>query len=196
VNERRADRALRLRRDQPGSVRYTRPAVVPTFDQREPMHFPRGDLRCADVDKIRTVAKQVWPDPASRRRSRDRGLYKLAALLVEHPGDTWQQRWDASPLGDGQIAARAVGGGGAVGTEYTQGVQTLFALRIVRPTLVALRINQLPIYPQYVVPAEHDDGLNRFAAAVSAVTLSDHFKRWALFDVCAAMTSKACHSPN
>lgn len=152
------------------------------------MHFPRGDLRCADVEKIRAIAKQVWPDPASRRRSRDRGLYKLAALLAEHPGATWQQRWDASPLGDGQIAARALGGGGAVGTEYTQGVQTLFALRIVRPTLAALRINQLPIYPQYVVPAESDDGLNRFAAAVSAATMSDHFKRWALFDVCAAMT--------
>lgn len=188
MNERRAERALRLRRDQPGSVRYTRPAVVPTFDQRDPTHFPRGDLRWADIEEIRAVAKQVWPDPASRRRSRDRGLYKLAALLAEHPGDTWQQRWDASPLGSGQIAARAVGGGGAVGTEYTQGVQTLFALRVVRPTLVALRINQLPIYPQYVVPAENDDGLNRFAAAVSAATMSDHFKRWALFDVCAAMT--------
>ncbi|MCV7226475.1 site-specific integrase [Mycolicibacterium komossense] len=188
MNERRAERALRLRRDQPGSVRYTRPAVVPTFDIREPAHFPRGDLRRADVEQIRTVAKQVWPDPASRRRSRDRGLYKLAALLAEHPGDTWQQRWDASPLGSEQVAARVLGGGGAVGTEYTQGVQTLFALRIVRPTLAALRINQLTIYPQYVVPAENDDGLNGFAAAVSAAALSDHFKRWALFDVCAAMT--------
>lgn len=188
MTERRAERALRLRRDQPGSVRYTRPAVVPTFDERNPTHFPRGDLRCADVEEVRTVAKQVWPDPANRRRSRDRGLYKLAAFLAEHSGDTWQQRWDASPLGDGQVAARAVSGGGTVGTEYTQGVQTLFALRIVRPTLAALRINQLTIYPQYVVPAENDEGLNRFVAAVNAATLSDHFKRWALFDVCAAMT--------
>lgn len=188
MSERRAERALRLRREQPGSVRYTRPAVVPTFDLREPAHFPRGDLRNADAEQIRTIAKQVWPEPASRRRSRDRGLYKLAALLAEHPGDTWQQRWDASPLGNEQVAARVLGGGGAVGTEYTQGVQTLFALRIVRPTLAALRINQLTIYPQYVVPVENDEGLNRFANAVSAATLSDHFKRWALFDVCAAMT--------
>lgn len=66
-------------------------------------------------------------------------------------------------------------------------MQTLFTLRIVRPTLVALRVNQLTIYPQYVVPAE-DDGLNRFAGAVSTATLSEHFKRWALFDVCATVT--------
>ena len=93
------------------------------------------------------------------------------------------------PTGLGEVAAREVGGGGTAGTEYTEGVQTLFALRIVRPTLSALRINQLTIYPQYVVPAEDDGGLNRYAAAVdAAAAMSDQFKRWAKFDVCAAMT--------
>ncbi|MDX1886877.1 site-specific integrase [Mycolicibacterium sp. 120270] len=188
MSERRAERAVRLRREQPGLVRYTRPAIVPALIWREPFHFPQGDLRAADVEEIRPIAKQLWPEPVSRRRSRDRGLYKLTAFLAEHPGATWQQRWDASPLGRGEVAAREVAGGGTAGTEYTEGVQTLFALRIVRPTLTALRINQLTIYPQYVVPAEDDDELHRYAAAVDAAAMSDLFKRWALFDVCVAMT--------
>lgn len=129
MTERRAERAVRIRREQPSFVPYTRPAVQPKSAEREPFHFPRGDLRSAAVDDIREVAKQVWPKPISRLRSRDRGLYKFASFLREHGGATWQQRWDASELHSGVIAAREVCGGGDTGSEYTQAVQTLLALR-------------------------------------------------------------------
>ena len=102
VSERRAERAVRLRREQPGLVRYTRPAIVPVSAQREPFHFPQGDLRPPMSRRSARLPNSCGPEPVSRRRSRDRGLYKLAAFLAEHPGATWQQRWDSSPLGWGR----------------------------------------------------------------------------------------------
>ena len=99
-----------------------------------------------------------------------------------------QERWDASDLHDGVVAAREVGGGGTAGGEYTQAVQALFALRVVRPTLSALRINRFTIYPDYLVAAEDDAALDRYVAAVESTDIKDDFKRWAVFDVCVAMT--------
>ncbi|MCW2628049.1 MAG: hypothetical protein JWR48_4771 [Mycobacterium sp.] len=172
----------------PSFVRYTRPAVLPRSAEREPSHFPRGDLTCAAMDDIREVAKRVWPKPVSRLRSRDRGLYKIASFLGEHEGATWQQRWDASELHAGAIAARDVCGGGSCGGEYTQAVQTLFALRVVRPTLSAFRINRFTIYADYLTAAEDDPPLDRYVAAVESTDVKDIFKRWAVFDVCVALT--------
>ena len=106
----------------------------------------------------------VWPNPVSRLRSRDRGLYKIASFLGEHEGATWQERWDASELHSGVIAGRDVCGGGTAGGEYTQAVQALFALRVVRPTLSAMRINRFTIYPDYLVAAEDDAALDRYIA--------------------------------
>ena len=79
-------------------------------------------------------------------------MYKFASFLGEHGGATWQQRWDASELHYGVIAAREVCGGGDTGSEYTQASQTLFALRIVRPTLPAFRINRFTIYADISPP--------------------------------------------
>jgi len=173
VTERRAERAIRLRRETPTFVRYTRPAVLPQSAEREPFHFPGGDLTAASIDDIREVAKFVWPKPVSRLRNRDRGLYKIASFLREHEGATWQQRWNASKLHAGPIAARDVCGGGSIGGEYTQAVQALFALRVVRPTLSAFRINRFTIYPDYLVPAEDDPALERYVAAVESTDIKD-----------------------
>ncbi len=188
MSERRAERAIRIRRDQQSPIRYTRPALLPQSAESEPCHFPRGDLRAASVDEIRDVAKQVWPEPVSRVRSRDRGIYKIAGFLGEHDGATWQQRWDASKLADGAIAAREICGGGHSGSEYTAGAQALFALRVVRPTLSAFRINRFTIYPDYLATAENDPALDRYLKAVASAEIKDDFKRWAAFDVCSAMT--------
>ena len=67
-------------------------------------------------------------------------------------------------------------------------MQALFALRIVRPTLSAVRINRFTIYPDYLVAAEDDAALDRYVAAVESTDIKDDFRRWAVFDVCVAMT--------
>ena len=75
--------------DQPGSVRYTRPAVVPTFDLNADVRrtfLAVTFSRCADVEKVSAPSpSRVWagsgkPAPAAATAA----SYKLAAFLAEH----------------------------------------------------------------------------------------------------------------
>ncbi|MFC9982081.1 hypothetical protein [Gordonia sp. NPDC127522] len=84
---------------------------------------------------------------------------------------------DASPTGT--ATARA---------EFAQGLEALFALRVIRPTLQAFRANKLMRYSHEFAQAENDPELERFITAVNETDASDKFERWAVFDVCAALT--------
>ncbi|MFC9982871.1 hypothetical protein [Gordonia sp. NPDC127522] len=84
---------------------------------------------------------------------------------------------DAAPTGT--TTARA---------EFAQGLEALFALRVIRPTLQAFRANKLMRYSHEFAQAESDPELERFIAAVNETDASDKFKRWAAFDVCTALT--------
>ena len=78
-------------------------------------------------------------------------------------------------------------GGGTPGAEYTQGVQTLFALRVVRPTLSAFRINRFTIYAEYGCSRTRSR-LGPLRCRSRSIDAKDDFERWAEFDVCVAMT--------
>ncbi|WP_219589317.1 tyrosine-type recombinase/integrase [Gordonia terrae] len=139
---------------------------------------------------IVAIATNVWPEPARRRRSRNRGLDKIGIYLCGHPGDTWQQRWEACDLNTQLLPA---GDASLTGTtteraEFAQGLEALFALRVIRPTLPALRANKLLRYSHELTQAESDAALDRFVTAVHESDASDKFKRFAVFDVCAALT--------
>lgn len=161
------------------------PAPLPAVPPR-----PHGMLDAAPIDLIRTVAAEVWPDPRSRRRSRDRGLRLLAGHLTRFPGENWQQRWDASGLHLRGNPVRALGGSSGIGTELTQALEALFALRIIRPTLEAFRSNRFRDYADAFRQAHDDPALDRIFTAIDAADSTKHFKRRALFDVTCALTTQ------
>ncbi|MGF6887783.1 hypothetical protein ABIA39_006112 [Nocardia sp. GAS34] len=72
----------------------------------------------------------------------------------------------------------------------TQAIEALLALRIVQPTLEAFRSNIFKEYPAAFRGAQHDPDLDRYFVAVAAADTTRHFKRWALFDVCCALTTQ------
>ncbi|MEU2248983.1 hypothetical protein [Streptomyces sp. NPDC019224] len=55
-------------------------------------------------------SSSIWPDrPRATRLNWKDSTRVLLEYLLTFPGETWQERWDASPLGQGQIAADEVG---------------------------------------------------------------------------------------
>ncbi|PKZ63539.1 integrase [Gordonia terrae] len=149
-----------------------------------------GDLSSASMPTIVALATSVWPEPIHRRRSRNRGLDKIGDYLCKYSGDTWQERWDICEL---NIQLLTAGDAAPTGTtsaraEFTQGIEALFALRVIRPTLRAFRANKLLCYSHEFAQAEGDPALDSFITAVDETDASDRFKRWAVFDVCTALT--------
>lgn len=160
------------------------PAPMPAVPPR-----PRGVLDSASVAEIREVAAATWPEPASRRHSRDRGLRNLLDHLAGFPGEAWQGRWESSGLNRRGRPVRGLGETSRQGTELTQALEVLFCLRIVQPTLEAYRSNKFFEIAEAFQVAEHDDLLDGFFSAVAASATTPHYKRRAVFDVsCALIT--------
>ena len=163
------------------------PAPAPEVPPR-----PHGELGSAPVERIRQVAAEVWPQPASRRGSRDRGLQRLGRYLGGLPGASWQQRWQASGHNGRGLPVRDLESPEKPGrrTELTQALEAMFCLRIIQLSLEAFRANHFVDYPEAFRLAQADDALDAFFAAVAAASASRHYKRRAVFDVRCALTTQ------
>lgn len=157
---------------------------------------PQGALDAATPEELDAVCARTWPAPASTLGYRRRGMTLLLDHLASHPGVTWQQRWEAAGLDDRGRPVRDLGGrrvdtGLRVGTgDVTRALASLCALRVIAPSLPALRSNRFVSYEQVFRTAQDDPILDAFFAAMATVAVSARYKQHALFDVCAALTTQ------
>ncbi|MGW9432993.1 tyrosine-type recombinase/integrase, partial [Streptomyces decoyicus] len=67
---------------------------------------PFGDLSTATPQLIGKLAHDLSPEAAAPTAAQHRAsTRRVLAYLGGLEGSTWQQRWDASPLGRGEITA-------------------------------------------------------------------------------------------
>ncbi|MGW0926615.1 hypothetical protein ACWD3J_47620 [Streptomyces sp. NPDC002755] len=73
------------------------PAPAPAVPPR-----PQGDLTRASVEEIAQAVRTTWPTKsADNRWNRSRGARDLLQHLSQFPGETWQERWEASGFNQG-----------------------------------------------------------------------------------------------
>jgi integrase len=162
------------------------PAAPPLVPPR-----PQGNLDTATSTEITDIVDRIWPRAQGRSSVRRRGLEWLLKHLATFEGDTWQQRWEASGLGDGVRRVRELRTGNArIDPELGHSLMLLCCLRVVRPSLATFRGNSFVRYHEHFEAAQNDQALDQFLAAVEEVDTSQHFKRCARFDVAAALTSQ------
>lgn len=149
---------------------------------------PHGDLTTASVERIARLAATVWDGADITRQQRVAATQHVLAYLTEFVGQTWQQRWDASPLGRGEITVNSLGSRRTTGLAYGPGLRSLFCLRVVQPTLLALRVNSFTDYSSFFITAQADPLLDKFAEHADAHDMSWQHRREAVFDVCCALT--------
>lgn len=101
-----------------------------------------GDLSRASIDQLVALTRGVWPAGSTAVGNRRLAVRRFLAHLETLPGDTWQERWDASDL---------AAGGRRLGLKETDeiapyrasvGMKLMFCLRVIRPTLPALRMHR------------------------------------------------------
>ncbi|MFE1147665.1 tyrosine-type recombinase/integrase [Streptomyces albidoflavus] len=155
-----------------------RPALVTSAPR------PFRDLSAATPQLIGQLAHNASRDAAARTAEQHRAsTRRVLAYLSEFEGSTWQQRWDASPLGRGEITAADLGAN-QNGRNHSVGVRALFCLRVVQPTLLVVKKHNFNGFPAQFIAAQNDPLLKRYAAQVAHHDFSWAHKREALFDVC------------
>ncbi|BEL12875.1 site-specific integrase [Actinoplanes sichuanensis] len=149
---------------------------------------PFGELATAPAGHVGEVALTAW-DGGPRERAQRR-TQVLAALryLQTFPGSTWQQRWDASPLGTGALPACSILSELEPSQTISPGVKMLFCLRTVQPSLMAFRRNKFRDFPSPFVAAQSDSLLDKYVAYVDGHEASWVHRRRTLFDACCLLT--------
>ncbi|MER6546790.1 tyrosine-type recombinase/integrase [Streptomyces sp. NPDC001250] len=171
--------------DEPGFAGHfasgpieAQPALATTLPR------PFGDLSAATPQLIGQLAHDACPAAAAQTAAQHRAsTRRVLAYLDGFEGGTWQQRWDVSPLGRGEITAADLGTN-RYGQNYSVGVRALFCLRVVRPTLLVMKKHNFNGFADQFIAAQKDPLLEKYASQVARHDFSWPHKREALFDVC------------
>lgn len=110
------------------------------------------------------------------------------SYLARFDGETWQERWDASPPGRGEVGCQDLEAIGDVDSPVSTGFRALFCFRAVCPSLLALRRCTLHAYAPFFIAAQQDPLLDKFAAHVDARDVGFQHRRQALLDIASLLT--------
>lgn len=149
---------------------------------------PAGELGTAPVERIARLVTAAWDGAPATCQQRGQAAGIILNYLADYEGSTWQQRWDASPMGRGEVNASILGSRRETGMAIGQGLRSLFCLRVLQPSLLAFRVNKFHEYGQFFVAAQGDPLLEKFAEQAAAAAVSWAYRQEALFDVCCLLT--------
>lgn len=148
---------------------------------------PHGEFATASISHLSGMAgtASIWPDVhRATRQGWVRSTRALLEYLLTFPGETWQEQWEASPLGQGQVTADAVGSRHTTGTSIVPGIRALYCLRAIQPTLLAFRQTPLPSFGPMFIAAQEDALLDKFAEQVRTHQLRHVHRRDAIIELC------------
>jgi integrase len=111
----------------------------------------------------------------------------LLAELEKAPGTTWQQRWEARGLNDGTLVPADLVSGKKDRGRMTTSARILFCLRVVRPSLKALRAARYPRLAEHLRLAADDPLLDKFVDHVRGSEAHVVQQGLALVDVAQAL---------
>ncbi len=151
---------------------------------------PYGHLANTDLEEIEAVMNRVWAGSHDAKRRRARGGRILLQHLDGFPGGSWQQRWEASGLDEARRPINVMIPGYQGRKEVCTGAACLFGLRVIRPSLPALRSTRFHGYGERFLTAQHDPLLDDFWKRVQNHPVHPMHHTAALFDVTVALTTQ------
>jgi site-specific recombinase XerD len=140
--------------------------------------------------EIVAAMRQVWPGGRDSERARARGARLLLEHLATFPGGNWQRRWEASGLDGADRPVNVMIPGLEGRKEVCTGVACLFSLRVIRPSLLALRSTRFAGYGGRFLEAQRDPLLEEFWKRVRDQPVHPMHHTAALFDVAVALTTQ------
>jgi site-specific recombinase XerD len=149
---------------------------------------PHGDLSRASTDQLVTLTREVWPAASTSVGNRCLAVRRFLSHMETLPGETWQERWDASDLAAGTRRLGRKGTDQIASYRASVGMKLMFCLRVIRPTLLAFRSHTIHHYADLFRVAQSDPQLDSFYERVSAVEASRFVRLGGVFDIACALT--------
>ncbi|MFE9536647.1 tyrosine-type recombinase/integrase [Streptomyces sp. NPDC006691] len=187
----------RVRRHDVGEAAEERRAFQPTailpapppLPPRPP--FPLGDLtRAAAEDVVEAIGQHFDQDVGpSRASDMRRGVRHLLAHLETFPGKSWQERWEAAGLNErDHLVTEIAGDRSSFRHQLLTGVALVFAARVIRPSLLALRSYKFPRYVIWFRSLAADPLFDEFCRRTENVPVSKPRQAKARLDIASALT--------
>ncbi|MFE2263549.1 tyrosine-type recombinase/integrase [Streptomyces griseosporeus] len=185
-------------RKEPGPepTRFTSAAIKAASAPRpENPPAPFGDLSKAEVVDLCGMARDILPGQSgSSAEKRRAGIRMLFHHLATFPGDSWQERWEASGFND--VNAQSVTILGRPEVRYhssclTSALKMAFSLRIIQPSVSGFRANKFTDYAEPFRIIQRDPQLDEFFKTVDAQPhLHLVHRQRAKFDLTCALTTQ------
>ncbi len=159
------------------------PAPPPAVPPR-----PQGDLTRPSIEEIAQAVRTTWPTKsADNRWNRSRGARDLLHHLSQFPGETWQERWDASGFNQGGNPVSVLRSAPRERSQIGTGAACLLCLRIIQPSLEAspfhstakrlISLRKSASLTFWPVPERHRHTINGglgFSSSVGPTTIRAH----------------------
>lgn len=167
---------------------YTPTAILPA-PPPPPSKPPRslGDFSTAPTEEIVNVTADHFSQSEAPKWKQRGSMCTFLAHLATFPGDTWQERWEAS----GHDKGRPVGDGAhnrPLRMKLNCAAGQAFALRLVRPTLLGFRCNRFSHYSPWFRGVAQDPLPGEFCRRADLLPMSQARRTRTKFDVCCALT--------
>ncbi|MFD4524231.1 tyrosine-type recombinase/integrase [Streptomyces sp. NPDC058470] len=156
---------------------------------------PFGDLSAASIEDLCQLATEILRGQTkSRGEKRRKGIRLLFGHLGVLPGDTWQERWEASGFNDENAPSVSTLARPEVrydSSNLSSALKMAFGLRVIQPSLSGFRANRFGDYAEPFRELQRDSKLDDFFAAVDSQPEMSPLNRLRVkFDVTCALTTQ------
>jgi site-specific recombinase XerC len=151
---------------------------------------PVGQVAASPGPTLAGLAVDLLPGAAETLAKRRRSVLRFAALLAEHQGRTWQQRWLASGWEQPGRLLRDLNAG-LTSYSITAGFKWFAAMRVIVPSLPALQRNAVPDYAEMFRLVQRDPLLDEVMRRLAATTAKRRYQQGAMTELAFALTSQA-----
>lgn len=151
---------------------------------------PFGDLSAATPDELVEVSAHAWPQAVSTRQKRSASIEMFTTYLATLPGDTWQERWQLTGLDNGESVITDIPNPRRTSGSHREGMKVLAALRVISPSVLALRQSTIVQYGLLFGPAQKDPLLDELYDALNSTDTQVPQRTKARNELCYALTSQ------
>ncbi|MFF4345260.1 tyrosine-type recombinase/integrase [Kitasatospora sp. NPDC001540] len=148
---------------------------------------PFGDLSRTSALSIAGLAVEAWDGGASTRQQRGMAARAVLDYLAGYPGLTWQERWEASPVGQGLVNVNDLECRRSPSIKLTTDLRSLICLRAIQPSMLAFRRHHMTSFALMFIAAQSDPLLDDFVKQVEVHQHTYAHRTEALFDLTALL---------